>query len=192
MVPGLKYAKRVLKLLQWKNPRQRWVLKSPYAMNYLPSLMEVFPDIQLVWMHRDPLKSLSSAVNMTGTILWMRSDQPLNPAVFTHLTNPAGLASYFDVVMDQIEAGMVPADRFHHVQYLDFITNPIATVEALYRELGIELSAHAREAMETYIRDNPREARPLHKYNVGDETRRAAERKIFERYQGTFKVQNEM
>lgn len=67
-----------------------------------------------------------------------------------------------------------------------------ATHESDYRELGIELSTRARAAMEAYIRDNPREARPLHKYNVGDERKRAAERKLFERYQSMFKVRNEI
>ena len=73
-VPALAWEKRVLKLLQWKNPR-RWVIKSPVMFN-LPDLLKVYPDACLVWMHRDPLRSLASAVNMVGTIFWQRSDDP--------------------------------------------------------------------------------------------------------------------
>src|SRR5690606_27622221 len=39
MVPSLDYARRVLKLLQWKHPNERWVLKDPDALRYLPDLL---------------------------------------------------------------------------------------------------------------------------------------------------------
>ena len=189
---GLAYAKRILKILQWKNPRKRWMLKSPDSMRYLPQLFEVFPDIQLIWMHRDPLKTVSSAVNMIGTILWMRSDLGIDERSTAQLTNPAGLAGFFGLVMDQMEQGTVPASQFRGVQYLDLITDPIGTVDKLYKEIGIPFTAAARQAMETYVRENPRDNRPTHKYNVGDAARRAEERKLFERYQNKFSVKTEI
>jgi Sulfotransferase family len=189
---GLAYAKRLLKLLQWKNPRRRWMLKSPDSMRYLPELFKVFPDVQLVWMHRDPLKTVSSAVNMIGTILWMRSDQGLDARSTAQLTNPAGLAGFFGLVMDQMEQGKVPVSQFRNIQYVDLIKDPVGTVDKLYRDMGIQLTDRARQAMETYVRENPRDNRPTHKYNVGDAARLAEERKLFERYQTYFKVKTEL
>ena len=189
---GLRYTKRILKLLQWKNPRQRWLLKSPDSMRYLPELFEVFPDMQLIWMHRDPLKTVSSMVSLVGTILWVRSDQGLDERSTAQLTNPAGLAGLFGMVMDQIEQGKVPGNQFRHVQYVDFINDPLATVEKLYLEMGTPLTGKARQAMADYLQEHPRDNRPTHKYNVGDAQRLAEERKLFERYQTKFSVKTEL
>lgn len=190
-LPALHYAKRVLKLLQWKNPRRRWLLKSPYAMTYLPDVFQVFPELKLVWPHRDPIKAVSSVVSLVGTLFWIRSDKPLSEASIAHLTNPAGMASLFDRVLDQIDQGQVPAAHIHHVQYSDLIEDPLTTVETLYREMGFQLGEQAKQAMQAYFRENPRAARPSHKYNVGDAQRQAEERKLFKRYLSRFNVKIE-
>jgi hypothetical protein len=191
IVPAMSYAKRVLKLLQWKNPRKRWLLKSPDAMRNLPDVFKVFPDAQLVWTHRDPLKAVSSAVSMVGTLFWIRSDQPLSEQAIAQLTSPNGLASLFNRVFEQIDRGEIPIGRLHNVQYVDFVDDPLATVEKLYRDMGIELAEPARAAMAAYIASHPREARPPHRYSTGDAQQRADERKLFERYQSFFRVQSE-
>jgi Sulfotransferase family len=190
-VPGLNYAKRILKLLQWKNPRPRWLLKSPDAMRYLPDVFKEFPDMQLIWMHRDPLKTVSSVISLIGTILWMRSDRKMDERATAQQVNPAAMAGLFNLVMDQMEQGRVPARQMRHVQYVDFISDPLGSVETLYREMGIALTDRARQAMTVYLREHPRESRPAHKYSDGDAERRAEERKLYERYQTHFGVKNE-
>jgi hypothetical protein len=189
---SLQYAKRVLKLLQWKNPRKRLVLKSPDAMRYLPEFFSVFPGTQLVWMHRDPIKCVASMVSLVGTLFWIRSDRPLSEQAIARLTNPAGLAAFFDVVLDQIEQGEIPAAALHNIQYLGFVAEPLGTIEKLYRDMGIPFTERAKQAMQSYLRDHPRESRPAHRYATGDTERLSAERRLFERYQGHFKVESEV
>jgi len=157
----------------------------------LKDLFKVFPDIQLVWMHRDPIKCVSSMVSLVGTLFWIRSDQSLSEQAIAQLTNPAGLAAFFGHVMDQMDQGIVPAQRFHHVQYLDFIADPVKTLETLYRNLGFPLTPSARQTMDDYMKKHPREARPAHRYTSGDAERQSIERKLFERYQTRFSVKSE-
>jgi hypothetical protein len=190
--PSLKYAKRVLKLLQWKNPRQRWVLKSPDTMRYMPEVFAAFPGTQLVWMHRDPIKCVSSMISLVGTLFYIRSDQPLSEQAIAQLTDPAGMAGLFGRVMDQIEQGKVPAKALHNVQYLDFVADPLGTVDALYRDLGIPWTDQAKLAMQTYLREHPRESRRAHEYKTGDAERIAAERRLFASYQQKFAVKTEI
>lgn len=191
-IPALNYAKRVLKLLQWKNPRKRWLVKSPELLVHLPSVFQVFPDSHVIWMHRDPLKTVPSGVSLMGTVLWMRSDKGLDDKVMEHVTNPAGLAGLNDRVMEQMDRGDFPVDRLHHAHYLDLITEPLATVEALYRDMGIAMLDASRDAMAGYLKDNPRESRPAHQYQIGDAEQHRRERKLFERYQNRFKVKSEI
>ena len=53
-----RYHKRVLKLLQWKNPRRHWVLKAVAHLDALPTVLNTYPDACLVWPHRDPSRPL--------------------------------------------------------------------------------------------------------------------------------------
>ncbi|MET0660050.1 MAG: sulfotransferase [Steroidobacteraceae bacterium] len=191
-VPAMSYAKRVLKLLQWKNKRKRWNLKSPDAMRFLPDLFQVFPDVQLVWMHRDPIMAVSSVVSLIGTLFAIRSDRPLSEASMGQLTNPGNLADLLNNAIDLIETGRIPQERITHVQYLDFVEDPLGTVERLYREMGMPLTEQGKAGMQEYMRKHPREARPKHKYNVGDRDRHVVERKLFERYQTRFDVRTEV
>jgi hypothetical protein len=191
-VPGFQYCKRVFKLLQWKNPRQRWLLKSPMSLVSLPDLFAVFPDLRLIWMHRDPIKAVSSLVSLIGTLYWIRSDRQMGEEAIAHLTNPAGLSNLFNKVIDEIERGEVPVAQVHNVQYSDFVNEPMKTVEALYRDIGIPLTGQASQEMRDYIRDNPRQNRPPHNYSVGDIKRFGEERKLFDRYQKYFDVKNEV
>jgi hypothetical protein len=190
-VDSLRYAKRTLKLLQWKNPHQRWVLKSPDTMRYMRDVFTVFPDLQLVWMHRDPIKCLASMVSLVGTLFWIRSDKPLSEQAIAQLTNPAGMAGLFGHVIDQIEDGTIPERALHNVHYVDFVADPLQSVATLYGSLGIEFTARARESIQKYLRESPRESRPAHRYATGDAKRLSAERQLFERYQRKFGVKSE-
>ena len=192
MIPALSYGKRVMKLLQWKNPRQRWILKSPDALRYLPDVFEVFPDLQLIWMHRDPIKSLSSLVNLIGTLFWIRSDKLLDGSFLASLVNPEGMSTSFNNAIDWIEQGKIPAAQICSIQYNDLITEPLACIEKLYRQGDIELTDNARQSIAKYLRENPREKRPLHQYSIGDKNRFSDERKYFARYQKFFNVASEV
>ena len=188
---SLQYMKRVMKLLQWKNPRQRWLLKSPDAMRYLPDVFKVFPDLRLIWMHRDPLKAVSSMVNLIGTLTWIRSDHELDENTFRQITNPAAMAAMLEQGIDWIENGEIPRQQVCNVHYQNLIANPLATIEMLYQHLGILLTDEARRSLEAYVRDNPRDNRPTHQYATGDAARLAEERKVFDRYQSYFEVKSE-
>lgn len=192
MLPALNYDKKVLRLLQWQNPRKRWLLKSPDSMRYLPDVLQVFPDVNLVLTHRDPLKAVSSGVNLVRTLSWVRSDTPLSDNVARNVTDPVAMAEMFNNVIDWMEQGRVPKDQVVNVQYVDFVNDPLATARSIYQETGISMTDRAREAMEAYMRENPRESRPAHKYNTGKSDLRAEERQLFRRYQDYFNVPNEV
>ncbi|MFA5633159.1 MAG: sulfotransferase [Porticoccaceae bacterium] len=190
-LPAFHYAKRVLKLLQWKNPRKRWLIKSPDALRFLPDLFQVFPDLRLLWMHRDPIKAVSSMVSLVGTLSWIRSDKVLGEDTLAQVTNPANLAATLHQAIDWIEQGVIPAKQIANVQYLDFIDDPLATIEGLYKHLDIELTPTALAAMRHYLDEHPREQRPAHRYNTGKAELYGEERELFARYENYFGVHRE-
>ena len=68
--PALRYHQRVMKLLQWKNPRRHWVFKDPTHIDRLQAMLKVYPDACFIWPHRDPVRALASTVSFLGTIQW--------------------------------------------------------------------------------------------------------------------------
>lgn len=188
-VPAIAYEKRVLKLLQWRKPRRRWVLKSPDALNYLPDVLDVFPDAGLVWTHRDPVIALASAVSVVGTLAWARSDRALAPGVAEAVTDLGACSTMLTTPIDWIESGRVPRERIAHIQYRDFVADPLATVEHVYRHFGIAAAPDSIAAMRDYVEAHPRSNRPSHGYGAGGDL--AAKRAAFRAYQDYFSIPSE-
>ena len=189
-LPAIEWEKRVLRVLQWKMPR-RWVMKSPVLFNLL-DVVKAYPDACLVWAHRDPLRSLASAVNMVGTLFWQRSDEPFSSGGLEQSTDEKIVAQEFDHALDWIEQGLLPTDQLLNVNYADFIGDPMQTVKKIYEKFYIELTPESEAAMQRYLTDNPREKRPPHEYSADAAEWAKQARKPFQRYQDYFSVPNEM
>ena len=187
----LKYHKRVLKLLQWKNPRKQWVLKDPIHLDRLEAIMKIYPDACFVWPHRDPIRALSSTVSLLGTIQWGRSDHPFKGGSFEYVLDPVYSAARFNAVIEKLEAGVVPPRQFHHLLYKNLVEDTLGSLEAMYQHFGITLSEAGRRAMQQYLNDHPRTARPAHKVVEGSNEAVKKARKAYKHYQGYFNVCNE-
>ncbi|HEY1973044.1 MAG TPA: sulfotransferase [Pseudonocardia sp.] len=186
--PALRYHERTLKLLQWHNPRAHWVLKDPIHLDRMPAILEIYPDARFIWTHRDPVRALASTVSLLGTVQWGRTDHPFQYGAFEYVTNPEFSSARFDAAIDQIDSGTVPADRVHHMLYADLVADPLTTLERLYGYFGMELTPDGRAGMRAYLDANPRDARPVHKLDLGSDELNSRERKAFARYQRRFAI----
>jgi hypothetical protein len=188
--PAINYRaeKRMLQLLQWKNPRARWVWKSPYATLELPAVLSVYPDVNIVYLHRDPVKSLASLVDLVGTMNWMRSDHPLKDGAFEQLTNAQMVNGMLCMPIQWLDDGVIPTNQLMHVQFQDFRADAIGTVERIYATFGMELTAEGRAAMVAYEASTPFRK---HSYDLGSAETIAYERAAFAPYQSYFGVASE-
>jgi hypothetical protein len=190
--PSLAYGKRVMKAIQWQNPGGHWILKSPDALSYLPDVLAVFPDVRFVWTHRDPIRALSSAVNMIGTLVWARSDTVPPSGLFDFLTDPVSSAADVTRPIDWLEDGTIPSDQIANVLYDDLIARPLETIEAIYRAFGMPFTDAARDAIAGYVAAHPSSERKAHRYDTGEADRIAQERTHYARYQEYFGVPSEV
>jgi Sulfotransferase family len=188
---ALQYHQRVLKLLQWKNPREHWVLKDPLHLDRLANIMKVYPDACFIWPHRDPVRALASTISLIGTIQWGRSDYPFKGGSFEYVTDPAYSARRLTAVIDQLEAGVVPPRQFCNVLYKDLVGDSMQVLEGMYRHFGITLSERGRRGMAKYLADHPRDARPAHQFNIGSNEATQQARRAYNRYQEYFKIPSE-
>lgn len=186
--PVYRYYKRLLKLLQWKNPRDHWLLKAPEHQSFLPVLMKIFPDARVVVTHRDPVKAQGSVTNLMGTLYWMRSDKAFDAKAFEELLSPEGTAARLEQMIDWMESGAIASDLISNSRYSDLVENPVAALEALYAKMGFPFTAETRAAVESYLANKPKGKFGAHKYSVDQQD---STRRLFDRYQTYFNVPSE-
>ena len=185
---GIRYHERVLKLLQWKNPRKNWVSKDCFHMDKLPQLMQVYPDACFVWPHRDPVRALASVVNLIGTVHWGRSDHPFKGGSHDeYQTDPEMSAIRLNAVIDQLQAGVVPEKQIHNLLYKELVGDTMGSLQKMHDHFGISFSEAGEEGTRRYLKDHPRDARPPHKVNL-PETEIARARIAYKKYVDYFGV----
>jgi len=186
------YYKRMLKVLQWKNPRQHWLLKAPSHLGNLPVLLRNFADARVVISHRDPLVAQASVTSLLGTLYWMRSSQAFDASAFESLMSPEAGSARLDGVVHLLESGDVPQDRVSHVLYSQLVEQPLDTLQALYSDMGLPLSDNSRHTMQSYLAQKPQGKFGKHNYQGDDEQERNRKRALFQRYQQYFGVPDEV
>ena len=186
-----RYEKRVLKYLQWKNPRKYWILKSPYSLLEVPYILKVYPDVKIIWTHRDPIKAKASVVNLIGSRLRMVTNN-VSGKFLAPFSRPDASAAMMSQPIDWIEQGILPKAQLCSIQYKDFVRDPVATIGEIYKYFHMEMTPETRAAMQKSVDDNPRENMPEYKYSAGSAETIRHERELFKRYQDYFSVASEV
>jgi hypothetical protein len=189
-LPVYHYHKVILQILQWKNPRKRWLLKAPGHQSHLHTLLQVYPDARIVQTHRDPLKCMSSATSLMGTLYSIRSDQPFNARVMEDIIMGEPTAQRLEQVMEQRESGIIPAANIADSRYQDPMDDPMTCIENIYDHFAMVLPVLGRQKMLEYLDGKPKGKFGSHQYQVDDA--RAKERQLFRRYQEYYDVPNEI
>jgi hypothetical protein len=189
-LPVYQYHKKILQILQWKNPRKRWLLKAPEHQVHLDTLLRVYPDARIVQTHRDPIKCMASTASLIGTLYYMRSDQPFNSQLFENIILGDATAKRLGHVIDQREQGIVPAANIADSRYQDLMDDPIACISKIYAHFDMTLSEQAMTCMQEYLRSKPKGKFGQHAYKVDDSKTR--DRFLFKRYQTLYNVPDEL
>lgn len=146
------YMKKVLKVLQWHRPRERWVLKSPQHLEQLVPLRETFPDATFAVTARDPVSVIASTITMDAYGSRIRCKE----------VRPERIADYW---CDRIETLLrrcvrdrdtLPADRSLDVLFHEFMADDLGMVERIYGLAGLPMTDRARAQLQAYLDAHPR------------------------------------
>jgi hypothetical protein len=140
--------KMMLQQLQYKLPKKRWVLKGFHG-HRLKALFEAYPGAKIVWLHRDPVQVAASFTMMVHHIY----DGLLE--VDMEETARMGVERLRANVSNTLSNPMLSDPRIYHLQYLDFVRDPIGAVRGYYAFCDRELTPAGEAAMRDYLRNNP-------------------------------------
>lgn len=147
-----------LKHLQWQCPAERWVLKSSDHVHALETLIEVYPEAHIVFLHRDPLKVLQAAC----------SQMTLLRSVFSRRLDLRKLGEYetrslndkVKKIMEFRRNHVHLEDQFMDIRYLDLAADPMGTVRAIYDRVGLYLSPENEARMRSFANAKRKKQRP--------------------------------
>lgn len=164
LVPTYRFVKRVLKLLQWRCPPHRWRLKNPSHSVFIKALDEVFPDARYWMTHRDVANVIPSVADLYFELT----------KAFSNDVDKQWLG---DVNVEFCELGMRRMiafrdagndHRFFDIHFAPFQKDPFPILAELYQFLGEEFTPQARERMEAWRRNTPRDKHGDHSYEAAD------------------------
>ena len=162
------YHRLALQVLQSGGIRGRWTLKSPHHALNLEALTAVYPDAQLVLLHRDPVVLCASVCSLIHTL----------SGTFSDADHRAYIAEHWVKMLEE-SIRRIDAFRSTHpehpvidVQYDDLMRDPVGAVESIYSSAGDvrenRLDASARGAMTAYVAAHPKDSMGVHGYDLAD------------------------
>ncbi len=164
MVPTYRYHERVLKLLQWRCPPERWWLKTPSHMHSIDALDEVYPDARFVMTHRDVGKVLPSVCALYDTFSSILTQRPDPHAIGAQ--NVTVWRCSLERLIAFRDRGN--EDRFHDLAFEAVQRDPMGQVANLYAELGDELTGDARRRMADWWDESSKQRPPPHRCRAED------------------------
>lgn len=154
-----------LQYLSWQWPHSHWVLKAPAHLLALDTLLNVFPDAAIVYLHRDPLQVLPSCCSLAAT----------GRKRFSHQGDAVTLGAHWLTLLQEsalralkVRDGLDDAQRspFYEVSYQKLIHNPQETIARIYDYFDYELTPEMEEHLQVWIGENPQHKHGVHRYSL--------------------------
>jgi len=165
-LPAYRFHKRFLQYLQHQDgAARRWVLKCPEHVFALEAIRAVYPDARLVFVHRDPVKVLLSQSRLTEVLR-----RPFTRQLDPRTLGPEESRRWLDGTRRMIAAGDDAGfpDPVCHVHHIDLISDPVNTVDGVYRHFGMTLPPRTGTAIEQYVAARPNGGYGGHRYQFED------------------------
>ena len=152
-----------LQHLQWRNRRDRWVLKTGADLWGLDRLLDRYPDVRIVFTHRDPVKSMTSYASLTTLVRSMGSDD-----VDAHEVAKDWTARLSKILIRGLRmrlARAYPDAIFYDMFFSEFIRDQFASVISIYDAFELPMSDIGAQRMRSFIADNPPGKHGIHRYS---------------------------
>ena len=163
--PAYSFHRQALQVLGSQAPGT-WVLKAPGHLLALDALVDTYPDARIVVLHRDPLRTVASAVSLSTTSIPNAVTADLDT---TDHWGPLWLRMLGEMV-DRLAdfRKRRPEARIMDLHYAELVADPIAAVEEIHRWFGGELSVTGAEAARRHLANHRQGTHGSHRYTLED------------------------
>lgn len=157
-----------MKLISWSRgepEEKRWLLKNPQHMLDLPTLLKTFPDAKLVFVHRDPIKTVGSIMSLTWYYAAQHTDLPCRGPI-----RDVWMDFYEQMARRCIAAREhIPAAQQLDVHYADMNRDWRKEMRRIYEFADMEFDSATESAMADWLAESEREGlHSGHRYALED------------------------
>jgi hypothetical protein len=152
-LPAYEFHKQFLQHLQHQEGQRRWVLKSPDHVFALEAVRAVYPDVRVVFLHRDPLKVLPSVAQLTEIVRAPFTTRIDRSAIGTQVVDDWRNGA--EKMVEASRLGWLPSAQVFHLHYRDLVSQPLDAIARLYRHFGLTPSESALERMARWVAAKP-------------------------------------
>ena len=157
---GYEFYKIQLQLLNWLRPGQQWVLKWPYHLWHLDTLLKTFPDATIIHLHRNPGEAIGSVCSLAA----------LARSSFCASIDDAALGQFW---LDYNEAGLqrgftarekAGADQLVDIRYPDLMADPIAAINRILKAVDLDSDTVWLNSLRANLKAQPQKKQVSHQY----------------------------
>ena len=159
--PGYHFYKNQLKLLNWLRPGRRWVLKWPFHLWHLDSLIEAFPDATIIHLHRDPREALPSVCSLAA----------LARSSFCESIDNEELGKFW---LDYCEAGLqrgltarekADENQVIDIRYPDLKNDPLSAIDLIQNTIKLGESEIWKKSIRANLKSRVKKRPKRHRYD---------------------------
>lgn len=159
------YYRSFLQLLQSENPDRRLTMKSPAHLPFLEELVNATPEAKIVYIHRPPEETISSAASLSlasGSMVSRRFDPPRSAAVAIQI------AEFSLERAARARESLGKRLSICDVEYEDLRRSPVETIAEIHRVHDLPWTEETRERVRSFAEENPQHKRGRHRHAPED------------------------
>lgn len=159
------YMVKLLKLLQWQRPGKRWVLKTPYHLEFLSQVKKHLGEVQFVWTHREVSQSIPSFLSMIGYSRVLFSNEVYPKEIREHwVRKNAHMLSRALDFRNQNGNNIL----FTDISYQSLVADPIPSLKRIYHDRKETLPVGLLDIFNREHLKNPKGKYGHHQYSLED------------------------
>jgi hypothetical protein len=136
------------------------VLKSPHHLMRMATLLKVFPGVQVIQTHRDPVQSIPSLASFIHTLWCIYAVAADAKAAGRSWSERMRLALNHTLA---VRGGEAPK-QFLDVQFIDTVKQPMEVVKRVYAFIGWPLTADVERRMRDWLAADEKSHQGGHEY----------------------------
>jgi hypothetical protein len=141
--------------------REHWLSKAPSHPHFMPVLFDVFPDANVIRLHRQPCHAVPSLCSLVAGYRRLFSAQVDYQEVGTTI-----LDMFTDGMKRSMAAPQQHGQQIIDIGYDDLVADPAAVVRRVYAQFGYRFSATFEQDLARAIGNERAAVRPRHSYSL--------------------------
>jgi Sulfotransferase family len=142
--------------------RDHWLSKATTHLHFMPVLFDVFPDANVIRLHRHPLHAVPSLCSLVAGYRRLFSRRIDHREIG---------ATILDMFVDHMRRSMAAAparggQQIIDIRFEDLVADPLAVVRRIYAQFGYRFGAAFERDIARWIARDRAAARPAHNYTL--------------------------